>query len=91
MPVKWVVALVRLISLDSRFSAACKVSHGEEAQCFGGASKGSTLPPPSSVPRIYLQQLLLLFRGDNNSPYFIELLRVKRVNMYEEFRIVAGI
>lgn len=32
-----------------------------------------------------------LLNGDNNSPYFIELLRVKRVNMYEELRLEAGI
>lgn len=55
------------------------------------SSKESALPVLSRATSKYLQQFLHLFNGDNNSPYFIELLRVERVNMYEEFRIVAGI
>lgn len=58
---------------------------------FKASSKESALPALSSATSKYLQQFLHLFNGDNNSPYFIELSRVKRVNMYEEFRIVAGI
>lgn len=77
------VALVKFISLPS---VSCSIKW---SSWRGGIVLA--LPPPSRVTSRCLQEFLHLVNGGYNSPYFIALFRVKRVDVYEEFRVVAGV